>query len=271
MIDAKLRLGSFPGTADIYAANPSRLVVNISDRNRESRRIVHYPEIPKVLIDAVITVEDKRFYHHNGFDALRMVKAAYVDLKDGRKQQGASTLTMQLVRNLWLAPDKSWKRKVAEVAMAIRLEEKLSKQEILEYYCNQVYLGRRGAFSLHGFGAAASAYFNKDIRDITLPEAALLAGLIQRPSYFHPLGSLERIQERRNLVLGIMRRNGVIVSPSTGDCPAQPPMASISLRRSGLQEAQTPKPMGSAAESLRRSRLRDWSRQPRRPRRAATG
>jgi len=222
VIDAKLRLGSFPGTADIYAANPSRLVVNISDRNRESRRIVHYPEIPKVLIDAVITVEDKRFYHHNGFDALRMVKAAYVDLKDGRKQQGASTLTMQLVRNLWLAPDKSWKRKVAEVAMAIRLEEKLSKQEILEYYCNQVYLGRRGAFSLHGFGAAASAYFNKDIRDITLPEAALLAGLIQRPSYFHPLGSLERIQERRNLVLGIMRRNGVIAEGEYRSALASP-------------------------------------------------
>ena len=133
-----------------------------------------------------------------------------LDLKDRRKHQGASTLSMQLARNLWLAPDKTWKRKVAEMAMALRLEEKLTKEQILEYYCNQVYLGRRGTFSLHGFGAAAEAYFDKDIRDITLPEAAVLAGMIQRPSYFHPLGSLDRLRERRNLVLSMMRRNGVI-------------------------------------------------------------
>jgi len=210
LIDARLRLGPFPGTADIYAANPSRLVVNISDRSRESRRIVRLHEIPKVLLDAVVSVEDKRFYRHNGFDFLRMAKAAYVDLKERRKDQGASTLSMQLARNLCLAPDKSWKRKIAEMAMAMRLEEKLTKDEILEYYCNQVYLGRRGTFSLHGFGAAAAAYFDKDIHDITLPEAATLAGLIQRPSYFHPFGSLDRLKERRNLVLSMMRRNGVI-------------------------------------------------------------
>src|SRR5205823_4450726 len=104
-------------------------------------------------------------------------------------------------RNLWLAPDKSWKRKFAELAIAMRLEEKLSKQQIFEYYCNQVYLGRRGTFNLHGFGAASSAFFNKDVHDLTLPEAALLAGLIQRPSYYQSAGRVGRLRERRNLVL----------------------------------------------------------------------
>jgi penicillin-binding protein 1B len=210
LVDAKLRNGPFTGTADIYAANPPRLVMNVSDRNRENRRIVHFQEIPKVLVDAVVSVEDKRFFYHNGFDYLRIFKAAYVDLKGGRKDQGASTLSMQLARNLMLTPAKSWKRKVAEAAMAMRLEERLTKEQIFEYYCNQVYLGRRGTFNLHGFGAASTAYFGKDVHDLTLPEAAILAGLIQRPSYFHPLRNLDRLKERRNLVLSVMRQNDVI-------------------------------------------------------------
>jgi penicillin-binding protein 1B len=210
LIDAKLRHGPFTGTADIYAANPPRLMMNVSDRNRENRRIVRFQEIPKVLVDAVVSVEDKRFFYHNGFDYLRIFKAAYVDLKGGRKDQGASTLSMQLARNLMLTPAKSWKRKVAEAAMAMRLEERLTKEQIFEYYCNQVYLGRRGTFNLHGFGAASTAYFGKDVHDLTLPEAAMLAGLIQRPSYFHPLRNLDRLKERRNLVLSVMRQNDVI-------------------------------------------------------------
>jgi penicillin-binding protein 1B len=210
LTDRRLREEPFAGTADIYAANPPRLMMNVSDRNRESRRIVHYKEIPKVLIDAVTSAEDKRFFRHNGLDSLRMLKAAYVDLKEGRKDQGASTLSMQLARSIWLGPDKSWKRKLAEVAIAIRLEERLSKEQILEYYFNQVYLGRRGTFSLHGFGAAAAAYFDKDIRNLTLPEAAMLAGLIQRPSYYQSATHPERLRDRRNLVLSLMRQNGEI-------------------------------------------------------------
>src|SRR5262249_37712657 len=159
-------------------------------------------------VNAVISVEDKRFFQHQGFDLRRMIKAAYVDLRDGRKNQGASTLSMQLARSLWLSPAKNWRRKAAELTMAVRLEEKLTKEQIFTYYCNQVYLGRRGTFSLHGFGAAAAAYFDKDIRDLTLPEAALLAGLIQRPGYYHPLGSLDRLRERRNLALLLMWQNG---------------------------------------------------------------
>jgi penicillin-binding protein 1B len=158
----------------------------------------------------VVSAEDKRFFRHEGFDPLRMMKAAYVDVREGRKGQGASTLSMQLARSLLLSPDKNWKRKLAQVAMAVRLEQKLTKQQIFTYYCNQVYLGRLGTFNLHGFGAASRAYFGKDIHDLTLPEAATLAGLIQRPSYFNPWRNLDRLQERRNLVLLLMRQNGYI-------------------------------------------------------------
>src|SRR5262249_44069153 len=111
---------------------------------------------------------------------------AYVDLRQGRKDQGASTLSMQLARSLLLEREKSWKRKLAELAMALRLEQRLSKEQIFEYYCNQIYLGMRGTFSLHGFGAASLAFFGKDVHDLTLPEAATLAGLVQRPGYYQP-------------------------------------------------------------------------------------
>jgi len=210
IIDEKLRHGAFSGTSNIYAASPRTLITNLSERNREKRTIVRFDQIPKVLIYAVISAEDKRFFRHEGFDPLRMAKAAYVDFRDGRKDQGASTLSMQLARNLLLTPEKNWRRKLKELAMAVRLEQKLTKQQIFEYYCNQVYLGRRGTFNLHGFGAAAQAFFGKDVASLTLPEAATLAGVIQRPSYFNPSRNLDRLIERRNVVLTMMRQNGYI-------------------------------------------------------------
>jgi penicillin-binding protein 1B len=210
IIDEKLRRGEFLGTSDIFAASPPTLITNLSEKHREKRTIVRFDRIPKVLIQAVISAEDKRFFRHEGVDPLRMMKAAYVDFREGRKNQGASTLSMQLARSLLLTPDKNWRRKISEVAMAVRLEQKLTKQQIFEYYCNQVYLGRHGTFSLHGFGAASLAYFGKEASALTLPEAAALAGLIQRPSYFNPALNPERLIERRNLVLGMMRQNGYI-------------------------------------------------------------
>jgi penicillin-binding protein 1B len=222
VVDRKLRAGAFSGTSDIYSASPPSLLTNVSDTNREHRQIVRFEDIPKVLVDAVISAEDKRFFRHEGFDPLRMMKAAYVDLRQGRKNQGASTLSMQLARSLLLSPDKNWTRKMAQLAMAVRLEQKLTKQQIFTYYCNQVYLGRLGTFSLHGFGAASRAYFGKDIHDLTLPEAATLAGLIQRPSYFNPWRNLDRLQERRNLVLLLMRQNGYIAESAYRKALAAP-------------------------------------------------
>src|SRR5579872_3915210 len=186
------------------------LITNLYDRNREKRRLVHYADIPKVVVDAIISAEDKRFFQHAGFDPLRIVKAVYVDLKEGRKAEGASTLSMQLARQFWLDNDKSWKRKAAEVMITLELEQKLSKQQIFEFYCNQISLGQRGTFGIRGFGEGAQAYFGKDIRQLTLPEAAMLAGLVQRPSYYNPFRRPDRMRERRNVVLGLMRQNGFI-------------------------------------------------------------
>ena len=189
-----------------YQLEP-QLITNLFDRNREKRRLVKFADIPKVLIDAVTSAEDKRFFQHQGFDPLRIMKAVYVDLKEGRKEQGASTLSQQLAKNLWLDPEKRWTRKMAELLITLRLEQTLSKQQIFEDYANQIYLGSRGSFRINGFGEAAEAYFGKDIRQLTLPEAAMLAGMIQRPGYYNPWRNPDRVRDRRNLVLSLMRQN----------------------------------------------------------------
>ncbi len=192
-----------------YLLEPE-LMTNLSDRNREKRRLVKYADIPKVLVDAVVSAEDKRFWQHAGFDPLRVLKVAYLDLKERRLEAGASTLSMQLARMFWLTPQKTWRRKAAEVLITLQLEQKLSKEEIFEFYANQVPLGQQGSFAIHGFGEAARAYFGKDIRSLMLPEAALLAGLIQQPSRRNPYRHPDRALERRNVVLGLMRENGYI-------------------------------------------------------------
>ncbi len=186
------------------------LVGNISNTGRERRVIIHFGELPPVLVNAVTSAEDKHFFTHGGYDPLRIAKAMYVDARDGRKEQGASTISMQLARNLYLSPEKRWRRKVTELLMTIHLEHALTKQQIFEYYCNQVYLGGYGTFSINGFGEAAHAYFNKDVSRLSLAESAALAGLIQRPSYFNPFRFPERARDRRNIVLRLMRANGYI-------------------------------------------------------------
>ncbi len=210
---------------------PPQLVTNMSDEGRAKRVMIRFQDVPPVLIRAVVSVEDKRFFEHSGFDGPRMAKAMYVDLKGRRKEQGASTISMQLARNLWLDRDKSWKRKVAEVFITMHLERKLTKQQIFEDYCNVVYLGNQGTFAIHGFAEGARAYFSKDLSQLNLTEAATLAGLIQRPSYFNPFVYPRRALERRNLVLALMLKNKYI-GP---DQYAQGIRAPLNLRR-GVSE-----------------------------------
>ena len=186
------------------------LITSLFDGDREKRRPVAYSEIPQHLLQALVSVEDKRFFNHTGLDPIRMTKAAYVDIKEGRKEQGASTITMQLARSFWLDQEKTYTRKLAEILLTLELERRFTKQQILEFYVNEVYLGRSGSFSVHGFGEAARAYFAKDIRKLTLPEAATLVAMIQRPSYFNPFRYPERVKDRRNLALLLMHQNGYI-------------------------------------------------------------
>lgn len=186
------------------------LVTNLFDRNREKRRLVKFDDIPKVMVNAVVSAEDKRFFQHAGFDPMRIVKSAFEDVKKGYMHAGASTLTMQLARSLWLNQDKTWKRKAAEVLITLHLEQKLTKNEIFEYYANQIDLGRHRSFAVHGFGEGAQVYFGKDLKQLTLPETAMLAGLINRPNYLNPYRHADRAKARRNTVLSLMRENGYI-------------------------------------------------------------
>jgi len=191
------------------------LMENVSP-GREKRRMVTFQELPPVLVNAIVSTEDKHFFHHRGLDLARIAKAAWVDFRQGRKEQGASTLTMQLVRGLWLQPQKRWKRKIAEALMTIHLERKWSKEEILAAYANLVFLGREASYSIHGVAEASERFFGKEPRELNLPEAALLAGMIQRPSYFNPYRNPDRASERRDLVLGLMRDNGYITEGQYG-------------------------------------------------------
>lgn len=226
LVDRRLLSGPFSDTYNIYAEagydGKPRLVTNVAEQGREKRRLVSFQEIPAVLVQAVTSAEDKRFFEHPGFDLPRIAKAAWVDLKAGRKRQGASTLTMQLARSLWLDTDKKWSRKLSEMMITMMLEDKLTKQQIFEYYANQIYLGRRGTYSIHGFGEAAYAFFGKDLKDVNLPEAALLAGVAQRPGYSDPRRYPERARVRRNIVLALMRENGHISEEQYRQAAAAP-------------------------------------------------
>ena len=218
-----------------YLLEPE-LITNLFDRNREKRRLVRFADIPQILVDAVISAEDKRFFQHAGFDPLRIIKAAYVDVREGRKAEGASTLSMQLARSFWLDQKKTWGRKAAEVLITLHLEQKLSKQEIFEYYANQIDLGRRGTFNINGFGEGAKAFFGKEIRQLTLPEAALLAGVIQRPSFTNPYRHPERAVARRNVVLLMMRDNGYITEEQYQQALATP----LRLAQTEMESSEAP-------------------------------
>ncbi len=218
-----------------YTLEP-QLLSSLYDKSREKRRLVKYDDIPPILVHAVISIEDKRFFQHSGFDPIRIVKALWIDLREHRKDQGASTLTQQLARNLWLDLRKTWTRKFDELLITIHLERKLTKQKIFEYYANEVDLGRRGSFAIRGFGEAAQAYFGKDIRSLTLPEAATLAGLIQEPSRRNPVRWPDRAKARRNVVLQQMLDNGYI-SKSQCDAAAESPLVIV---KQGIESADAP-------------------------------
>ncbi len=198
------------------------LVTALETEQRSKRQLVRYQDVPKVLVDAVLAIEDRRFFQHGGVNYLRLMQAAWIDLREGRHGQGASTLTMQMSRAFFLNREKTIKRKAAEILIAILLERKLSKEQIFELYANQVDLGQRGSFTISGFAEGARSYFNKDLASLTLPEAALLAGMVQRPSYLNPYRHPERALERRNLVLEAMVETGAITRQECDRAKATP-------------------------------------------------
>jgi penicillin-binding protein 1B len=204
-----------------YMLEPE-LMTNLFDRGRVKRRVVTYDEIPQVMVNALLSAEDKHFFVHPGFDPIGILRAAYVDVKQRRGGQGASTLTQQLARTLWLGPERGLRRKIPETLITLYLEQKLTKQQIFEYYSNSIYLGNVGSFSINGFGEGSQAYFGKDLKMITLPEAALLAGLINSPHRRNPFYYPDKAKERRNVVLKLMRENGQISQRDYEDAAAAP-------------------------------------------------
>jgi len=184
----------------------------------QRRVVVSYEDYPEVLREALVSIEDKDFYRHSGINVWRIAGAAYRDIESGGRVQGASTLTMQLARNLFLSPDRSFHRKIEEALLAIQIERRFTKPQIFTLYANQIFLGH-GAY---GFEAASQYYFSKPAKQLTLEEAALLAGLPKAPTYYSPVLHPDRAIKRRNLVINAMLEDGKITAARANDARNQP-------------------------------------------------
>jgi len=173
----------------------------------EHRRIpVRFEKIPRHLIDAVVSVEDDQFWHHPGVDVYALMAAVYEVVTTGRKTRGGSTITMQVARNFFLSPEQTYTRKFNEILLALKIEKELSKEKIIELYLNKIFLGHRA----YGISAASQVYYDKKLLDITLAQAAMIAGLPKAPSKYNPISNPQRALIRRNYILGRMRILGYI-------------------------------------------------------------
>jgi penicillin-binding protein 1B len=199
------------------------LLTALIGSGREKRRRVALSAIPERMVQAVLAIEDRRFYDHPGVDVIRTIGAVVTNLKGDKPYLvGGSTITQQLVKNFFLTPEKSLTRKLAEQYMALILERKASKDEILELYLNEVYLGQRGSFAVHGVAEAARLFFGKDVSNLSLGEAATIAGVIQSPYYWSPFAAPQRCHERRNIVLRAMAEEGFITEEAATRTSAEP-------------------------------------------------
>jgi penicillin-binding protein 1B len=220
-----------------YELEPLLITGLSNDTNRTKRRLIAYDEIPSNLVQAVLAIEDRRFFEHGGVNYVSMISWAWHDLIGDRKHRGgASTLTMQLAKLLIVADTGTIQYKISQIAVAFQLEERFSKKQIFEMYANQVPLGQRGSFSIDGFGEASQVYFGKDMRQLDLAECAFLAGIIQRPSYFNPFRHLERTIDRRNLVLDSMVETGAITKDQAERAKAEP----LHLTESSVDASEAP-------------------------------
>ena len=206
-----------------YELEPLLITGLSEDTNRSKRRLLNYDEIPANLVQAVLAIEDRKFFEHGGVNYFSIVSWGYHDLVGDRKHRGgASTLTMQLAKLIFLADTGTIKYKITQILITFHLEHRFTKKQIFEAYANQINLGQRGSFSVDGFGEASQAYFGKDVRQLDLAQCAMLAGIIQRPNYFNPFRHPERTIERRNLVLDSMVETGAINKDQAERAKAEP-------------------------------------------------
>jgi penicillin-binding protein 1B len=221
-----------------YALEPL-LITGLSDQSRTKRRLITYDELPRYLVPAVTSIEDRRFFSHGGVDYYSAGRALLADVFHHGYHgsiEGSSTLTMQLARGFFLSPAKHIKRKIIEVLITWHLESRFNKQQIFQMYANEIPLGQAGSFAINGFGEAAQVYFGKDVSHLTLPECALLAGMIQSPSRLNPLRHPVRAIERRNIVLDTMVETGDISKAEAEEAKATP----LKLAPQNVQQGQAP-------------------------------
>lgn len=186
------------------------LVTGLYERIWKERKVVKLAEVPPIVVKAILATEDERFFSHHGIDPIGILRAMWVNLRTLSFQQGGSTLTQQLVKNFFLSDERTFSRKIPEAIMALIAERKYSKDTILENYLNEIYLGQRGSQGIFGVWEAAQFYFSKPLSDLTVGEAALLAGLIRAPNRLSPYRSTEAATKRRNVVLGKMLDDRII-------------------------------------------------------------
>ena len=188
---------------DVYEMEPVP-IRNLFGDEWEKRTLVAYQDIPPHLIDALLAIEDRRFYSHGGIDTLGIARALWRNLDSKNELQGGSTITQQLAKNFFLTPERSMKRKINEALLALVIEGRQTKKEILELYLNEIYMGQRGAMSIHGIGEASRVFLRKEVKSINIPEAALLTGMIRAPNAYNPTRNPKQALERRNTVLKAM-------------------------------------------------------------------
>ncbi len=229
------------GTAYGSAQLEPQLISAVTGTERAKRKVVGFNDLPPHLVKAITVTEDRAFFDHYGVNFRGILRALIrrydSDPNSPIARQGGSSITQQLVKNLLLSPEKSLRRKVAEAYMSIILETRVSKEKIFELYCNQVYLGQQSGFSINGFGEASSAYFNKDVTTLSLPEAAFLAGIIRSPNRYNPYRELETATARRNQVLISMAETGAITQLESSQAQATPLKVASNKNRIDTSEA----------------------------------
>ncbi len=206
---------------DSFTLAPESLTNDASTKGG-ARAQPSFKDIPPVLVHAITSIEDRRFFDHHGVDLFGVARALLRNVGDERIGQGGSTITQQLVKNTYLTPERTLRRKYAEAMLAFTLERRLSKEDIFALYCNEVYLGQRGAIAVRGVDQAAQVYFGKALKELTLTEAATIAGMIQSPARYSPVRQNETARERRNTALGTMVRDGFITLDQAAAAAKEP-------------------------------------------------
>ncbi len=197
------------GAIALLRLEPSR-IGSIYPAHNEDRILVKYEELPELLVKTLIAVEDRSFFSHLGVDPKAILRAFLANIKAGGVVQGGSTLTQQLVKNFLLSPERTLVRKFNEAVMALMVDARYSKEDILEAYSNEIYLGQDGGRAIHGFGLGSQFYFNRPLAELDIAKIAMLVGMIRGPSYYDPRRDNQRAKKRRNLVINLMLEQGLI-------------------------------------------------------------